>query len=261
MSAHTEKSPAVSFAGCLFGDDPEQLARERKVRREALALSVLLQMVAVAALVLVPLFFAAERIALARVLPQPPYVFVGARHAPQTTDGAGGRATGPRTHAACIICAPRSIPPTIPPADPRPRVGIAEDAIPLIGNGYSYRDGFVVLPGTDPRGPHPSDHHSSTVEPRKRIRVITIEPAMLLRRVEPIYPVLARQLGREGRVELRAIVATDGTIQSLEFAGGDPLFFQSAREAVRQWRYRATVLNGVAVEVETHIIVIYQLQH
>ena len=84
---------------------------------------------------------------------------------------------------------------------------------------------------------------------------------MLLRRVEPIYPPLARQTRLEGRVELRAIIAADGTIQSLEVLSGHPLFIQSALDAVRQWRYRPTILNGVPFEVETHITVIYTLKH
>jgi protein TonB len=82
---------------------------------------------------------------------------------------------------------------------------------------------------------------------------------MLTHRVEPVYPTLARQLGRAGRVELRAVIATDGTIQSLQVVSGDPLFYQSAMDAVRQWRYRATVLNGEAVEVDTFITVIYNI--
>jgi protein TonB len=87
-----------------------------------------------------------------------------------------------------------------------------------------------------------------------------IDPAMLIHRVEPVYPTLARQLGRAGRVELRAIIATDGTIQSLQVVSGDPLFYQSVLEAVRQWRYRPTVLNGIAVEIDTFITVIYNMQ-
>jgi protein TonB len=80
-----------------------------------------------------------------------------------------------------------------------------------------------------------------------------------MQRVEPVYPTLARQIGRAGRVELRAVIATDGTIQSLQVVSGDPLFYQSAMEAVRQWRYRPTVLNGEAVEVDTFITVIYKI--
>ena len=84
---------------------------------------------------------------------------------------------------------------------------------------------------------------------------------MLIRRVEPIYPALARQIHKEGQVELRAIIATDGTIQSLQVVSGDALFLNSAKDAVTQWRYRPTVLNGLPVEIETYITVIYTLQH
>ena len=61
-------------------------------------------------------------------------------------------------------------------------------------------------------------------------------------------------------MELRAIIATDGTIQSLQVVSGDALFLQSALDAVRQWRYHPTILNGQPVEIETYITVIYTLQ-
>ncbi|GAC1702081.1 MAG: hypothetical protein NVS9B4_06600 [Candidatus Acidiferrum sp.] len=67
-------------------------------------------------------------------------------------------------------------------------------------------------------------------------------------------------MGREGRVELHAIIATDGSIRSLQVVAGDPLFYPSALEAVSQWRYRPTVLNGQPVEVETIVTVIYSMQ-
>lgn len=84
---------------------------------------------------------------------------------------------------------------------------------------------------------------------------------MLIHRVEPVYPVLAKQTHREGRVELRAIIGTDGTIRSLQIVSGDPLFLMSAREAVEQWRYKPTVLNGQPVEIDTYITVIYSMPH
>jgi protein TonB len=93
------------------------------------------------------------------------------------------------------------------------------------------------------------------------VRVANIDPAMLIHRVEPVYPVLARQTRREGRVELRAIIGTDGTIQSLQIVSSDPLFDLSAREAVSQWRYKPTTLNGQPVEIDTFITVIYTQQH
>jgi protein TonB len=60
---------------------------------------------------------------------------------------------------------------------------------------------------------------------------------------------------------LRAIIAADGTIQSLEIVSGDPMFYLSAREAVGQWRYKPLILNGQPVEIDTHITVIYTMQH
>lgn len=84
---------------------------------------------------------------------------------------------------------------------------------------------------------------------------------MLVRRVEPMYPVLARQTRREGRVELHAIIGTDGTIQSLQVLSGDVMFIQSAKDAVLQWHYKPTILNGQPVQVDTTITVVYTLAH
>jgi len=88
-----------------------------------------------------------------------------------------------------------------------------------------------------------------------------LDPALLIHRVEPIYPPLAKQTHREGRVELRAIIGTDGRIRSLQIVAGDPFFEQSAVEAVQQWRYKPTILNGQPVEIDTSIMVIYSMQH
>ena len=87
-----------------------------------------------------------------------------------------------------------------------------------------------------------------------------LDPALLIHRVEPVYPPLAKQTHREGRVELRAIIGTDGRIRSLQIVAGDPLFEQSAVEAVQQWRYKPTILNGQPVEIDTSIMVIYSMQ-
>ena len=98
------------------------------------------------------------------------------------------------------------------------------------------------------------------MEPPKhttRLHQSSVDPAMLVRRVEPVFPPLARQIRRAGRVELHAVIATDGSIQSLEVVSGDPMFIQSALDAVRQWRYRPTMLNGQPVEIDTFITVMY----
>lgn len=86
-----------------------------------------------------------------------------------------------------------------------------------------------------------------------------VQAARLVNRVQPIYPPLARQTRISGTVRLHAIISKDGTIQSLEVVSGHPLLQQSALDAVRQWRYQPTLLNGEPVEVDTTIDVIFSL--
>ena len=94
----------------------------------------------------------------------------------------------------------------------------------------------------------------------KRIRVGgTVQKARLAKRVPPSYPALARQARIQGIVKLTAIIARDGSIQKLEVGGGHPLLVPAALQAVKQWRYKPTLLNGEAVEVVTQIDVIFKL--
>jgi protein TonB len=58
---------------------------------------------------------------------------------------------------------------------------------------------------------------------------------------------------------LHAIIAKDGTVQQLEVMSGHPLLVQAALDAVRQWRYQPTLLNGEPVEVDTTVDVIFSL--
>jgi TonB family protein len=239
-----------SLKGCLVEGDPERRMRERHVRR-AFAISVALQSTAVAALILIPLLGRPEHIALA-VMPLPPYY---AHH--QGRPAKDPEPRNPRPANICKFCPPLKIPPTIPTHDPPPDGNDIVD-IPGIGNGPE-------MPGQIPLvDPRPRVKPPSQIETRPDKPVVVhrtkLDPAMLIHRVEPVFPTLARQIGRGGRVDLHAIIATDGTIQSLQVVGGDPLFYQSALEAVRQWRYTPTVLNGRAVEVDTYINVIYTMQ-
>ncbi len=83
--------------------------------------------------------------------------------------------------------------------------------------------------------------------------------AMLITRVVPEYPALARQARVSGTVRLLGVVAKDGTIQRLALVSGHPLLAQAALHAVRQWVYRPTLLNGQPVEVQAPIDVIFTL--
>lgn len=82
---------------------------------------------------------------------------------------------------------------------------------------------------------------------------------MLIHRIEPQYPAIARIARVSGSVELRAIIGRDGSVSSIEVLSGNPLLARAAVEAARQWRYRPTFLDGEAVEVETRITVNFVL--
>jgi TonB family protein len=85
-----------------------------------------------------------------------------------------------------------------------------------------------------------------------------VAKANLINRVDPIYPAEAAAARMEGEVLLHVILATDGTIKELNLVKGDPVLAKAALEAVRQWRYKPTLLNGKAVEVDSTILVIFR---
>jgi protein TonB len=120
----------------------------------------------------------------------------------------------------------------------------------------------VTPPGYD--GPIGSHHipgeligsgPSVSVKPGTKRVISQLTEAQLLNRVEPVYPHIAALSGIQGQVRLHAIIARDGSIQSLNVTSGHPMLAGAALEAVRQWRYRPYILNGEAVEVETFITV------
>ena len=86
-----------------------------------------------------------------------------------------------------------------------------------------------------------------------------VEAARLIKQVQPVYPEMARAAKLSGTVRLHAIIATDGTVASLQVISGHPLLVQSAIDAVRQWTYQPTVFNGQPTEVDTTIDVIFAL--
>jgi TonB family protein len=86
-----------------------------------------------------------------------------------------------------------------------------------------------------------------------------VQAAMVVRKVTPIYPELAKQSGVEGTVALAALIAKDGTVQQLRSIDGPPMLIQPALDAVKQWVYKPTLLNGNPVEVETTITVTFAL--
>jgi protein TonB len=86
-----------------------------------------------------------------------------------------------------------------------------------------------------------------------------VEGAKLLYSPRPAYPSLAKAARTQGTVKMEAIIATDGSIRNLRVLSGPALLVDAARDAVRQWRYQPTLLNGAAVEVLTEIDVNFTL--
>ena len=96
--------------------------------------------------------------------------------------------------------------------------------------------------------------------PPAQIRVGgNVQATLIVTKVPPVYPALAKQARVSGVVHLAAIIAKDGTIQELHSLGGPALLIQAAMDAVRQWTYRPTMLNGEPVMVETTIDVNFTL--
>jgi protein TonB len=86
-----------------------------------------------------------------------------------------------------------------------------------------------------------------------------VQQTKLLQHLEPVYPPLAQQARISGVVHLNAIIGKDGTVENLTVASGHPLLVPAAMQAVKQWVYAPTLLNGQPVEVVTQIEVNFTL--
>jgi len=242
---------------CLVESDSEFEARARRIKRRALFASIVFQILVVAALILFPLLSKGESIAAFSVTPSVPY-----RHGTVPDHQSHGQRPHTGQRAVCTYCF-RNIPPTIATVDHRRIINDpAPDGLDIPGtptgeNIPGVLDAFV------PRiGPKQPNEQAGTASTPRTLKVSAgVQAARLVYRVEPVYPSLAKSVHREGRVELRAMIATDGRIKALEVVSGDPMFIQSALSAVREWRYQATLLNGEPVEIETYITVVYTLSH
>lgn len=87
-----------------------------------------------------------------------------------------------------------------------------------------------------------------------------VQMAKLIRRIIPEYPAIASAARISGVVRLIGIIGKDGTIQNLQLVSGHPILARAAMDAVRQWVYKPTLLNGIPVEVVAPIEVNFSLQ-
>jgi len=94
----------------------------------------------------------------------------------------------------------------------------------------------------------------------QRVRVSQgVSNGLLIKKVQPTYPPLARQARIQGQVVLHAEISKEGTIQNLQLISGHAMLAPAAIEAVKQWRYKPYLLNGEPVAVETEVIVNFSL--
>jgi protein TonB len=114
--------------------------------------------------------------------------------------------------------------------------------------------GMAFIGGTRPIMPAPAPPSSAPV-----FRISKILEGNLIRRVQPVYPPLARSARIQGSVVLAAVISKAGAIENLRVLSGHPMLAPAAKEAVSQWRYRPYILNSEPIEVQTEITVNFVL--
>jgi protein TonB len=172
----------------------------------------------------------------------------------------------PRQFDAGRLLAPKAIPKDIamikeeelpPPSASAGVVGGVPGGVPGGAAGGVIGGIISSVPTAAPPPPPPKVEKPATPQ---RIRVGgNVQAANLIRKVTPVYPPLAKQARVQGTVRFTAIISKDGTIQQLQLVSGHPLLVQAAQDAVKQWLYKPTLLNGEPVEVVTQIDVNFTL--
>ncbi|MGH9745271.1 MAG: energy transducer TonB [Candidatus Acidiferrales bacterium] len=244
-----------SLSQCLVDSDSEARVRARRLRGKALVLSVVFECVLVAAMLLWPLVSPDVLHARYNVMPTPPYSGGGGSHRPHPVSLHPN--TSPLPPLCLAVCAPVARPNALasdlqpPDIDDTGGGGIGPAGPGVIGLGVPGGPGDRVIV---PEPPH-------TVAPPSKpaLRSGDLMAAMLIHEVDPVYPAIAKAAHISGVVHLHAFIRTDGTVRALEAVDGNVLLAQAAIAAVRNWRYRPTLLSGEAVEVETYITVKFVL--
>jgi protein TonB len=261
-----EEAPARASASWLnerlVDGDESSNRNARRARRKALGVSILAQAALLSALVIVPLL-ATVAVPQSTVLtPILPYARLGSP-TPRVSSQPHATLTQPLSQRPTYFVDILTPPGMMRPGSGRPNSTEAENVGPPNlgpGNPNGVPDGV-------PNGLVPTEpivRRPEVVEPPKpeikRARISEgVQEAMLIHRVEPRYPPLAVQTRLQGTVHLHAIVGTNGVIRDLQLLDGHILLGRAALEAVAQWRYRPTILNGEPVEVDTYITVVFKL--
>jgi TonB family protein len=114
-----------------------------------------------------------------------------------------------------------------------------------------------ALPGAPPAPPEPKPAPATPPPPVKVGGAVS--EARLLARREPVYPPLARQARVSGTVRVQARITKDGQVTEVTVISGHPLLRQAALDAVKQWTYSPSMLNGQPVEAHTIVDVTFNM--
>ncbi len=241
-----------NLSQCIMDGAPEARMEGRGWRCGTLAASVCFQAIVMAALVLWPLFTLPALTRAVAITPLPPFQGMPAATAPTPDES-------PNPRPAITVTDVALMPPVYISRHIISTGGAEPPNIPMSPAGA--RDG----PGAGPWIPGGGNNGLTVLErPSSPPRVVRLSSAVmaasLLYRVQPKYPAAARFAHISGPVRLHAIIGTDGAVQQIGVIGGSGILAQAAINAVRQWRYRPTLLNGQPVEVDTEITVNFSLE-
>jgi len=136
-----------------------------------------------------------------------------------------------------------------PPTQPKSVQGAIIDAPPALANAPVTPVGVNLPASLAPISPPPPGAP-------QQVRVeSTLQAANLIKKVVPVYPLLAKSAGVQGLVRFTAVIGKDGKMQNLKLISGPLPLVDAASDAVKRWVYRPTLLNGQPVEVITDISV------
>jgi protein TonB len=157
----------------------------------------------------------------------------------------------------------------VPPSMPIHAAHIVDDPqdfqVGPVGNTRDNCPGCIPTTGTGANNQAVTDVLRSvpkpimpTIKPPQPVSGGVME-GLLIRKVTPVYPALARAARVQGTVTLAATISREGTIQNLTVTSGHPMLARAAVDAVQQWRYRPYLLNNQPVDVETTVTVNFTL--
>jgi len=187
---------------------------------------------------------------------------------PPTPEHRVAKAVEPGKFNPQVLTAPAPVPKTLAPIMEAPALpDIAHNTVPAVPGGVpGGQPGGLIggIPNSSPgpppprAAPEPAKPAAPAETPRLKVGG-NVEAARLVNEVKPAYPRLAKEGRVSGTVRMNAVIDKDGKVEHLTIISGHPMLVPAAMDAVKQWVYKPTYLNGVPAEVETEIDVNFTL--